>query len=75
VAGGRGGHGQWFKIAMAGLVPLLVVFAGIALYVHMLHVKGIEKGKRLSKAFDKRMFIMSADWKAISVASTSAAMR
>ncbi|KAH7925789.1 hypothetical protein BV22DRAFT_1128740 [Leucogyrophana mollusca] len=63
------------KIAAGVLVPLLFIGLGIAAYLKMKRAKGKEKRRRFSEAVDKRMSTISTDWKSMSAAGASAAIR
>ncbi|KAL4064691.1 hypothetical protein V8B97DRAFT_2105880 [Scleroderma yunnanense] len=63
------------KIAAGILIPLLFIGLGIAYYIKMSRIKSKEKSKRFSYAVDKRMSTISSDWKSISAAGASAAIR
>lgn len=63
------------KTAAAVLMPLLVVFLAIGVYFKMQRAKGREKRKRWSEAVDKRMSTISGDWKSVSAAGATAAIR
>ena len=64
------------KVAAGVLVPLLIIL-GAAIYAWMRYNrnKGKENRKRWSEAVDKRMSTISTDWKSISAAGASAAIR
>ncbi|KAH7914890.1 hypothetical protein BJ138DRAFT_1170275 [Hygrophoropsis aurantiaca] len=63
------------KIAAGVLVPLILIGLGIAAYLKMKRAKGKEKRRRFSEAVDKRMSTISTDWKSMSAAGASAAIR
>ncbi|THH14065.1 hypothetical protein EW146_g6226 [Bondarzewia mesenterica] len=64
------------KVAAAVIIPLLVIIALIAAaYFKLSRARGKEKRKRWSEAVDKRMSTISTDWKSISAAGASAAIR
>ena len=64
------------KIAAAVIMPLLVVAAIIAaVYIRISRQKGKEKRKRWSEVVDKRMSTISTDWKSVTPAGASAAIR
>ncbi|KAF9222239.1 hypothetical protein BS17DRAFT_756392 [Gyrodon lividus] len=63
------------KIAAGVLIPLLFIALGIATYIRISRARGKEKRKRFSEAVDKRMSTISTDWKSISAAGASAAIR
>ncbi|EGN97670.1 hypothetical protein SERLA73DRAFT_184470 [Serpula lacrymans var. lacrymans S7.3] len=63
------------KIAAGVLVPLIFIGLGIAAYLKMSRSKGKEKRRRFSEAIDKRMSTISTDWKSMSAAGASAAIR
>ncbi|KZT30007.1 hypothetical protein NEOLEDRAFT_1083690 [Neolentinus lepideus HHB14362 ss-1] len=62
-------------IAAAVIFPLLVVALCVAAYIKFTRERGKEKRKRWSEAVDKRMSTISTDWKSISAAGASAAIR
>jgi len=64
------------KVAAGVLVPLLIII-GASIYAWMRYKrnKGKENRKRWSEAVDKRMSTISTDWKSISAAGASAAIR
>ncbi|GJE90634.1 hypothetical protein PsYK624_067780 [Phanerochaete sordida] len=64
------------KVAAAVIMPLLII-AGIvaAIYIKMKRAKGQDKRKRWSEMVDKRMSTISTDWKPVTVAGASAAIR
>ena len=64
------------KIAAGVLVPLLIII-GASIYAWMRYRRnrGKEDRKRWSEAVDKRMSTISTDWKSISAAGASAAIR
>jgi len=64
------------KVAAGVLVPLLIII-GACIYAFMRYkrIKGKENRKRWSEAVDKRMSTISTDWKSISAAGASAAIR
>ncbi|KAG7448007.1 uncharacterized protein BT62DRAFT_986106 [Guyanagaster necrorhizus] len=63
------------KIAAAVIVPLLFVGLCVAAWIKWQRMKGQEKRKRFSEAVDKRMSTISQDWKSLSAAGASAAIR
>lgn len=64
------------KVAAAVLLPIIIVCALIAAaYIKMSRAKGRDERKRWSEAVDKRMSTISTDWKSISAAGASAAIR
>jgi len=64
------------KIAAGVLVPLLIIIgASIYVWIRYKRTKGKENRKRWSEAVDKRMSTISTDWKSISAAGASAAIR
>jgi len=64
------------KIAAGVLVPLLIIIgAAIYAWIRYKRVRGKEDRKRWSEAVDKRMSTISTDWKSISAAGASAAIR
>ena len=63
------------RIAAGILIPLLFIGLGIAYYIKMSRIKAKEKSNRFSQAVDKRMSTISSDWKSISTAGASAAIR
>lgn len=64
------------KVAAGVLIPLLIII-GASIYAWFRHQrrKGKENRKRWSEAVDKRMSTISTDWKSISAAGASAAIR
>ncbi|KAH9934606.1 hypothetical protein B0H21DRAFT_77406 [Amylocystis lapponica] len=70
-----GGHSSG-KVAAGVLVPLLLLIGlGVAYYIKRNRTKGKEKRKRWSEAIDKRMSTISTDWKSVSAAGATAAIR
>ena len=64
------------KIAVAVIIPLMFIVALIvAAYFKISRERGREKRKRWSEAVDKRMSTISTDWRSISAAGASAAIR
>ncbi|KAF9652542.1 hypothetical protein BDM02DRAFT_3074580, partial [Thelephora ganbajun] len=64
------------KVAAGVLVPLLfIIGASIYAWIRYRRNKGKEDRKRWSEAVDKRMSTISTDWKSISAAGASAAIR
>ncbi|KAI6096787.1 hypothetical protein EDD16DRAFT_1749640 [Pisolithus croceorrhizus] len=63
------------KIAAGVLVPLFFIGLGVAYYIKMSRAKAKEKTQRFSQAIDRRMSTISSDWKSISAAGASAAIR
>ncbi|KAI0049134.1 hypothetical protein FA95DRAFT_1604665 [Auriscalpium vulgare] len=64
------------KVAAAVLMPLLFVIALIVgAYLKIKRERNKEKRKRWSEAIDKRMSTISTDWKSITPAGASAAIR
>lgn len=63
------------KIAAGVLVPLFFIAIGIYVYIKISRAKGKEKRKRFSEAIDKRMSTISTDWKSITAAGATAAIR
>lgn len=63
------------KIAAGILVPLFFIALGIYVYIKIKRSKGKEKRKRFSEAVDKRMSTISSDWKSITAAGATAAIR
>jgi len=63
------------KIAAAVIVPLLFVAIAIAAYIRFARKKRAEKSNRYSTAIDSRMSTINPDWKSISPAGASAAIR
>ncbi|KAG9312408.1 hypothetical protein JVU11DRAFT_6789 [Chiua virens] len=63
------------KIAAGVLIPLLFLAVGIYVYIRRIRAKGKEKHRRFSEALDKRMSTISSDWKSITAAGASAAIR
>ncbi|KAI6018253.1 hypothetical protein BKA83DRAFT_4058573, partial [Pisolithus microcarpus] len=62
-------------IAAGMLVPLFFIGLGVAYYIKMSRAKAKEKTQRFSQAIDRRMSTISSDWKSISTAGVSAAIR
>ena len=64
------------KVAAGVLIPLLIII-GASVYAWMRYRrnKGKDDRKRWSEAVDKRMSTISTDWKSISAAGASAAIR
>jgi hypothetical protein len=63
------------KIAAGVLVPLIFIGLGVAVYFKLSRAKSKEKSRRFSEAIDKRMSTISVDWKSMSAAGASAAIR
>jgi hypothetical protein len=63
------------KIAAGVLVPLIFIGLGIAVYFKLSRAKAKEKSRRFSEAIDKRMSTISVDWRSMSAAGASAAIR
>ncbi|KAG1880949.1 hypothetical protein F4604DRAFT_1748949 [Suillus subluteus] len=63
------------KIAAGVLVPLIVIGLGLAVYFKLSRAKSKEKSRRFSEVIDKRMSTISVDWKSMSAAGASAAIR
>ncbi|KAG2130414.1 uncharacterized protein EDB93DRAFT_1243283 [Suillus bovinus] len=63
------------KIAAGVLVPLIFIGLGLAVYFKLSRAKSKEKSRRFSEAIDKRMSTISVDWKSMSAAGASAAIR
>lgn len=64
------------KVAAGVLIPLLIIIgASIYAWFRYQRRKGKENRKRWSEAVDKRMSTISTDWKSISAAGASAAIR
>ncbi|KIJ62455.1 hypothetical protein HYDPIDRAFT_94457 [Hydnomerulius pinastri MD-312] len=63
------------KIAAGVLIPLLFIGLGIAAYLKISRARGQDKRKRFSEAVDKRMSTISTEWKSMSAAGASAAIR
>lgn len=63
------------KLAAAVIMPLLIAAAAIFAYMRWVRSKGKQDRKRWSEALDKRMSTISTDWKSMSAAGASAAIR
>lgn len=63
------------KIAAGVLVPLLFIAIGVYVYIKISRAKGKEKRRRFSEAVDKRMSTISSDWRSITAAGATAAIR
>lgn len=63
------------KIAAGLLVPLFFIALGVYVYIKISRAKGKEKRRRFSEAVDKRMSTISSDWKSITTAGATAAIR
>lgn len=63
------------KIAAGLLIPLFFIALGVYIYIKISRAKGKEKRKRFSEAVDKRMSTISSDWKSITTAGATAAIR
>jgi hypothetical protein len=64
------------KTAAGVLIPLLIIIgASVYAWLRYKRNKGREDRKRWSEAVDKRMSTISTDWKSISAAGASAAIR
>lgn len=63
------------KAAVGVLIPLFFIALGIYFYIKKSRAKGKEKRKRFSEAIDKRMSTISTDWKSITAAGATAAIR
>lgn len=74
--GGQGSSRSKGKIAAGVLIPLLfIIGAAVYAWIRYKRNKGREDRKRWSEAVDKRMSTISTDWKSISAAGASAAIR
>ncbi|KAG8974658.1 hypothetical protein FRC05_006992 [Tulasnella sp. 425] len=62
-------------LAAAVLIPLLVVFGALGVYVKISRAKEVQKRQRWSQAVDQRMSTITGDWKSITPAGASAAIR
>ncbi|KAL1748228.1 hypothetical protein HDZ31DRAFT_79780 [Schizophyllum fasciatum] len=62
-------------VAAAVIVPILFVAMLVAVYIRMSRRRREDKHKRFSQAIDKRMSTISADWRSMSAAGASAAIR
>ncbi|KAG8892733.1 hypothetical protein FRC00_011635, partial [Tulasnella sp. 408] len=62
-------------LAAAIMIPLLVVFGALGVYVKISRDKETKKRQRWSQAVDQRMSTISGDWKAITPGGASAAIR
>ena len=73
---GQGSSTSKGKIAAGVLIPLLIIIgASVYAWLRYRRNKGKEDRKRWSEAVDKRMSTISTDWKSISAAGASAAIR
>jgi hypothetical protein len=63
------------KTAAAVIMPLLIIALLIASYFKISRARGKAERKRWSQAVDKRMSTISTDWKSMSAAGASAAIR
>jgi hypothetical protein len=63
------------KKAAAVIMPLLIIAVLIAVYIRWSRAKGKEKRILFSQAVDKRMSTISTDWKSMSAAGATAAIR
>jgi hypothetical protein len=63
------------RTAAAVIMPLLVVAFLIAAYIRWNRLKGKEQRMQFSVAVDKRMSTISSDWKSMSAAGATAAIR
>jgi hypothetical protein len=64
------------KVAAGVLIPLLIIIgASIYAWLRYQRRRGKENRKRWTEAVDKRMSTISTDWKSISAAGASAAIR
>ncbi|KAG8982324.1 hypothetical protein FRB94_014473 [Tulasnella sp. JGI-2019a] len=63
------------QIAVAVLLPLIAIFTAVGVYVWYARKKETKKRQRWSQAVDKRMSTISTDWKSMSGAAASHAIR
>ena len=63
------------QLAAAVLMPLLCVFFALGVYVKLSRDKETKKRQRWSAAVDRRMSTISTDWKSLSGAAASHAIR
>ncbi|KAG8850463.1 hypothetical protein FRB96_009708 [Tulasnella sp. 330] len=63
------------QIAAAVIMPLLIIGAAVAGYIRFTRQKEAKKRQRWSRAVDKRMSTISTDWKSMSGAAASHAIR
>lgn len=74
--GGQRSSSSKGKTAAGVLIPLLfIIGAAVYAWIRFKRNKGRENRKRWSEAVDKRMSTISTDWKSISAAGASAAIR
>ena len=62
-------------IAAAVLVPLIVIGLAIAAYVRHIRIRQSKRHKRFSEAIDKRMSVISTDWRSLTAKGADAAIR
>ncbi|KAI5116508.1 hypothetical protein M0805_004671 [Coniferiporia weirii] len=62
-------------VAAAVLVPLIVIGLALTAYIKYTRTREATKRKRWSEAVDKRMSVMSVDWRSMSVKGAEAAIR
>jgi hypothetical protein len=63
------------KAAAGVLVPLLFIIIGIVLYIKFRRTKSIQKRRAWTEKLDQRMSTISTDWKSVSAAGATAAIR
>jgi len=63
------------KAAAGVLVPLLFIVIGIVLYIKFKRSKSILKRRAWTEKLDQRMSTISTDWKSVSAAGATAAIR
>jgi hypothetical protein len=63
------------KVVAAVILPMLLVGLCVMAYMKIQRRRGMEKRKRWSEAVDKRMSTISTDWKSMSPAGATAAIR
>lgn len=63
------------KAAAGVLVPLLFIAIGIVLFIKYKRSRGIQKRRAWTEKIDQRMSTISADWKSVSAAGATAAIR
>ncbi|KAH8103230.1 hypothetical protein DFH11DRAFT_1734878 [Phellopilus nigrolimitatus] len=62
-------------IAAAVIFPLIALGIGLAIYVRLTRTREEKRRKRWSEAMDKRMSVISGDWRSLSAKGAEAAIR
>jgi len=75
LSGNTGSHLSGGKIAASVIMPILIVALAVFAWLKFSRAKGKAKRKEWTEAVDKRMSTISTDWKSMSAAGASAAIR